>query len=285
MRFYLFLLIFTTSLLHAQLSNIRQTVEKGRIIIPYDLNGSDNDVYNISVTATHENGQIIKPRAIVGDLVAVTPGKDRNIWWQTTLDGLTPAGWKISLTVEISIGIHWILVEGGPSGDFYISASEVTFAQYDKFCEATGYTKPKANFGRGKQPVINVNVADAVAFCNWLSKETGTTVRLPEENEWEYAAQGGRKNGKHEYSGSNTIDGVAWYDGNSEGKTHEVATKKPNELGIYDMTGNVWEWCGILGAVRGGSWLSGSFLCRVASRGLDNPDNRYSLNGFRVVPK
>lgn len=192
--------------------------------------------------------------------------------------------------------IDWIKVEGGPTGDFNISATEVTFAQFDEYCDATGYTKPKANFGRGKQPVINVTVADAMAFCAWLSKETGTNVRLPEVNEWAYAAQGGNRSKKYEYSGSNIIDEVAW---NAEDKTHEVATKKPNELGIYDMSGNVWEWCGTSGLIRGGSYLPdalGGGNCRVSYPGVDlpalnysnyayPPDSRHGFGGFRVLQK
>jgi hypothetical protein len=285
MRFYLFLLVFTTSLLQAQLSNVRQTVENGRIIITYDLSGNDEDIYNISVAATHENGQTIKPRAIVGDLVAVTPGEDRSIWWQTPLDGLTPAGWKISLSAKKSIRVSWVFVQGGPTGDFYISATKVTFEQFDNFCDATGYKKPSADFGRGKQPVIYVNVADAQAFCSWLSEETRKIVRLPEENEWEYAAKGGSKSRGFEYSGSNSVDDVAWYNGNSERKTHEVGTKKPNELGIYDMSGNVWELCGTSGAIRGGSWSTSDGGCRVSFRYVLNPDLRGVDGGFRVVQK
>jgi hypothetical protein len=87
--------------------------------------------------------------------------------------------------VKSDNGTTWILVEGGPTGDFYIAATEIIFDQFDEFCNATGFKKPEAPFGRGKQPVVNVNVADAVAYCKWQSKETGTTVRLPEENEWE----------------------------------------------------------------------------------------------------
>ena len=179
-----------------------------------------------------------------------------------------------------------ILVEGGPGGDYYISATEVTFEQYDRFCDATGYKKPDGKFGRGKQPVIDVNVSDAMAYCRWLSKITGTTVRLPEEDEWVYAAKGGNKSKGYIYSGSNDIDEVAWYGSNSGDKTHEVGTKKPNELGIYDMSGNVWEWCGTEGAVRGGSWYFYGNGCRVSSRYVDFPDNRnYSLFGFRVLRK
>jgi formylglycine-generating enzyme required for sulfatase activity len=181
------------------------------------------------------------------------------------------------------IDIKWVLVKGGPGGDFYMSATEVTFAQYDKFCDAARYKKPVDKFGRGKQPVTNLNVADAVAFCKWLSKETGTTIRLPEENEWVYAARGGNRSKKFEYSGGNNIDEVAWYNGNSGEKTHEVATKKANELGIYDMTGNVCEWCGTSGAVRGGSWLDYVSSCRVSYRGDNDPVDRYF--GFRVLQK
>lgn len=186
--------------------------------------------------------------------------------------------------VDLSKLISWIKVEGGPGGDFSISATEVTFDQFDTFCDAIGYQNPKGNFGRGKQPVINVNVADAVAFCSWLSTETGTTIRLPEENEWEYAAKGGNKSRGYGYSGSNNIDEVAWYSDNSGRKAHEVGTKKPNELGIYDMSGNVDELCGTSGLIRGGSWGSRGNQCRVSCR-LDGYDVRLDLNGFRVLQK
>jgi formylglycine-generating enzyme required for sulfatase activity len=187
------------------------------------------------------------------------------------------------LGIQYGIEINWVFVEGRPRGAFYMSATEVTFDQYDKFCEVTGYDKPKADFGRGKQPVVNVNVADAVAFCDWLSKETGKTVRLPEEDEWEYAAKGGNKSKGCEYSGSNNIGEVAWYEGNSGGKTHEVGMKNPNELGLYDMSGNVFEWCGTRGWIRGGSWLDDDDKCRVSYRGGSGAGYRSSNYGFRLL--
>ena len=192
---------------------------------------------------------------------------------------------NVSLQVN-AIGIQWVFVEGGPTGDFYISATTVTFEQYDKFCDATGYEKPFARFGRGEMPVVFVNVGDALAYCDWLSKETGTTIRLPEEDEWEFAAKGGNKSKEYKYSGSNNIDEVAWYESNSKKKTHIVATKKSNELGIYDMSGNVWEWCGTKGAARGGSWGRHDLIfCQVSSRYDYTPDLRFISQGFRILQK
>ena len=166
---------------------------------------------------------------------------------------------------------------------FYIASTPVTFEQFDWFCERTGYHKPDDIDGRGDQPVINVNIPDALAFCRWLSDETGTTIRLPEENEWEYVARGGNKSEGYEYSGSNTIDDIAWYSGNSGDKTHRVGTKQPNELEIYDMTGNVWEWCGTEGALRGGSFDADIYDCLIPFRGISTPDHRYGALGFRVL--
>lgn len=151
--------------------------------------------------------------------------------------------------------------------DFRMSKTEVTFDMFDNFCKATGYPFPDdGGFGRGTRPVINVSWIGAVKYCNWLSTRngldkvyelqidsSGTKVvavhwdangyRLPTEAEWEYAAKGGSNPQGFLYSGSNDPNEIAWYSANSGNKPHEVGDKKPNELGIYDLEGNAWEWC------------------------------------------
>jgi len=146
---------------------------------------------------------------------------------------------------------------------FYIARYEVTFAEYDLFCADTvGKSKPSDHGqGRGNRPVTGVKWFDAVAYCNWLSEKEGLTpcysgkgrliqcdfaatgYRLPTEAEWEYAARGGRLSQGYVYAGSDDPDAVAWYAANSDGTTHPVGQKQPNELGLYDMSGNSWERC------------------------------------------
>ena len=157
--------------------------------------------------------------------------------------------------------------------------------------------------GREKMPIRNISWYGATAYCNWLSNKTGKTYRLPTEAEWEYAARGGNQSRGYKYSGSNNIGEVAWYNDNSDSKTYTVGTKKGNELGIYDMSGNVWEWCsdfysnyssaavknptgaerGASRVLRGGSWLNTAQGCRVSNRGSYAPADRGTDLGFRVV--
>ena len=153
-------------------------------------------------------------------------------------------------------------------------------------------------------PVENVSYNDVKEFILKLNQKTGKTFRLPTEAEWEYAARGGKKSKGYKYPGSNNIDNVAWYYENSSLKTHTVKTKQPNELGIYDMSGNVEEWCsdywygdytseaqtdpqgpssGSYRVYRGGSLLSDARDCRISNRSLSKPSNRFLNLGFRLA--
>jgi formylglycine-generating enzyme required for sulfatase activity len=188
-------------------------------------------------------------------------------------------------------------VKGGPASDFMMSATEVTFDQYDEFCDATGYVRPAAPFGRGEMPVVNVSKADARAYCLWLSKKLGKTVRLPNEEEWEYAAAGGPFTESYVFTGSGNPDDVAWYNENAEQdeydpekelpepRTHIVATKQPNILGFYDMSGNVWEWFdGEEEVAIGGAYTSIPHDCFPSSKsGSYDPGFKGINVGFRIV--
>lgn len=167
-------------------------------------------------------------------------------------------------------------------------------------------------FKGNNNPVEKVSWNDCQDFVRKLNSLTVQTFRLPTEAEWEFAARGGNKSKGYQYSGSNNLRDVAWYgqwdgntydNGNSGEKTHPVATKAPNELGIYDMSGNVCEWCqdwygsysssaqtnpqgpssGSYRVIRGGGWGDGAMFCRSAIRGNDRPGLRYYSLGLRLV--
>ncbi len=202
--------------------------------------------------------------------------------------------------------------------DFYISKYEITVKQYRQFCQATGHKFPKLPSPqwyqehpntpkwtwRDNNPIVNVNWYDAMAYCNWLSKITGEHYTLPTEAQWEYAARGGNKTHNYEYSGSNNINEVAWYDETTyERGTQPVGLLKPNELGIYDMSGNAFEWCldgygpypkkhlkdpvlhpnSPYRVVRGGCWYYYDEYCRVTQRDGPKPNLATFYYGFRVV--
>jgi hypothetical protein len=142
-------------------------------------------------------------------------------------------------TSELSAGIEMVFVTGSDTlPDFYIGKTEVTQAQWKAIMG-----KNPSHFKGDNLPVEKVSWNDIQKFLVKLNQQTGKNYRLPSSAEWRYAAQGGANSPQTIYSGSDNINKVAWYSGNAAKKTHPVATKQPNELGIYDMTGNVWEWC------------------------------------------
>ena len=181
---------------------------------------------------------------------------------------------------------------------YYMSETEVTQALWT----AVMGSNPSSFKGDNK-PVETVSWDDCQDFIRKLSQQTGLNFRLPTEAEWEFAARGGNKSKGYQYSGSKNIDDVAWYSSNSSSSTHDVKTKQPNELGIYDMSGNVWEWCqdwygsytagsqtnptgassGSDRVSRGGSWSGSAWCCRVAARSNYTPDFRNYFLGLRLV--
>ena len=172
---------------------------------------------------------------------------------------------------------------------YYIGETEVTQELWQ-----TVMGNNPSKFRGPQRPVEQVSWNDCKEFITKLNKLTGKNFRLPTEAEWEYAARGGHKSVrkfkgyKYIYSGSNTLDSVAWYADNSALKTHNVKTKKENELGIYDMNGNVYEWCSDKyrnnsRVLRGGSYYSGERRCRVTNRSRYNQTGSFNGGGLRLV--
>ena len=185
---------------------------------------------------------------------------------------------------------------------FYLCKYEVTQALW----RAVMGNNP-SYFKGNNLPVENVSWNDCQTFISRLNNLTGKNFRLPTEAEWEYAARGGNRSRGYKYSGSNTLSDVAWYDGNGGSETHPVGSKSPNELGLYDMSGNVWEWCsdwysdwygtyssssqtnpagpsdGSYRVGRGGSWFNVTWNCRSSCRNCSSPGDRYGNLGLRLA--
>ncbi|MEK7728455.1 MAG: SUMF1/EgtB/PvdO family nonheme iron enzyme, partial [candidate division KSB1 bacterium] len=188
---------------------------------------------------------------------------------------------------------------------FYMDKYEVTVAQYQKFLVANpaqdrpnNWTEQLQNTNR---PVVNVSWHDAVAYCEWMSKQRGKRVRLPTEAEWEYAARGGLSGKKYPWGDDISTSNANFYSSDKTNALQDVGRYSPNNYGLYDMAGNVWEWCSSLykpypykrddgreslstiepRVLRGGSWLNYPNYLRCANRYSYVPSDRYDLIGFR----
>ena len=191
--------------------------------------------------------------------------------------------------------IHQVFLD-----DFCIGRTLVTQSQWKRIMGNN------PSFWEGDDlPVENININDITLFIEKLNTVSGKKYRLPTEAEWEYAARGGIFSKGYKYSGSNNLDEVAWYNGNSNNQTHVVASRRANELGLYDMSGNVWEWVndiyetnyysnsphrnpsgpstGSIRSLRGGRFGSPEVRCCVSARSLSDPDIRCNAHGFRLV--
>ena len=307
----------------AEVKNESARQEGNRMVFQYDLVGTEADA-TVSITLTVEGKQYnAKDLHLEGALGTVKPGQAKMIYWNVLQD--FPRGYRGEIEADISTGGvaigGMVFVKGGcyqmgdtfgDGGsdekpvhevcvdDFYIGKYEVTQDQWRK---VMGNNPSNFSSCGGNCPVEQVSWNDVQDFIRQLNSQTGKAYRLPTEAEWEYAARSGGKSEK--YSGGNDIDSVAWYGSNSGSKTHPVGQKRANGLGIYDMSGNVWEWVqdifsdsayrshsknnpiytgsGARRVLRGGSWGSDPRYVRAALRGRDTPDVRRSVLGFRLA--
>ena len=276
---------------------------------------------------------MVKLKASAPSNLQITLSKDATAIQQSTVSqpivaqqpvAQTPItnGDNISIPVKDGISIEMVRVEAGTftmgatpemkdpwddekpahqvtlTNDYYIGKYEVTQTLW----QAVMGNNP-SNFKGDNLPVERVSWYDCQEFISKLNSITGKTFRLPTEAEWEYAARGGKKSRGYQYSGSSNLSDVAWYKDNSGSKTHTVGSRQANELGIYDMSGNVWEWCqdcfgtysnssqvNPTGAnsrskrvIRGGCWYYSAGCCRSSYRDYNTPGSRFDNLGFRLV--
>jgi formylglycine-generating enzyme required for sulfatase activity len=337
---FIFLFLPLTWAKAQSVSRVEMSQEGKTLVVEYVLEASEPQ--EILLYVSQDGGKTFsKPlEKVSGDVgKGIAPGNKRMVW--NVLEELPElVGDNIVFMVEIAEGLIWEAKNGRPRMEwvaipagtftmgspsyetdrgsdegpqhpvslsgFKMSKYEVTFAQYDAFCDATGRQKPSDNgWGRGNRPVINVDWNAATAFAQWMG------CRLPTEAEWEYACRTGTTSPFN--TGSCLSSSQANYNGNYPystcgmgtylQKTMSVGSYAPNAWGLHDMHGNVWEWCsdwygdyssspqtnpkgpssGSYRFLRGGSWNNYGWYCRSATRNYYAPSARFYIIGFRLV--
>ena len=305
-----------------KVSSIRAEQRGQDIFVLYSLETSSP--CEVSLLLSQDNGVTWGSplKNVSGDIGKNISAGEKQISWKVLEEREQLVGDKIKFKVvasgKKSFEPEMIFVEGGTfqmgssSGEsdekpihsvtlsaFNIGKYEVTQAQW----KAVMGNNPSNFTGCDDCPVENVSWNDVQQYISKLNSQTGKNYRLPTEAEWEFSARGGKSSKGYTYSGSNDLNSVAWNSDNSGSKTHAVGGKQANELGVYDMTGNVWEWCsdwygtynsysetnptgassGQDRVLRGGSWYGDASGCRAAIRDWINPDYGGSSDGFRLV--
>ena len=322
----LVMVLWAASAFGAEVTNLRIVQEGGRGVFTYDLtaNADEKDA-DVAVTVTVAGKSYdAKDLHLEGDFGKTATGKGKRITWNVLQD--FPKGLRADVDVDVTagggpsiantIGMKFVLIPAGSfmmgegsekhqvtiSSPFYMQTTEVTQGQWQR---VMGNNPSRFKDGGGDCPVEQVSWNDVQEFIRKLNGLEGTDkYRLPTEAQWEYAARSGGK--KEEWAGTSnesSLGSYAWYDANSGGKTHPVARKQPNGLGLFDMSGNVWEWCqdwygnypagsvtdpegpssGSFRVLRGGSWYYYAGRCRSAFRYYNVPGSRDDDLGFRLL--
>ncbi len=329
--FFISFLFFPLPAFAAEVKNVNSRQEGNRMLFEYDLVGDESDA-EVQLTVTVK-GQVypMDKLHLEGDAGKVKVGKGKKIWWNVLRD--FPRGvagdveWELTAGAkkfkDPTTGMEFVFVKGGcfrmgdafgdggsderPAhevcvNDFYMGIYEVTQVQWERVMDGNPSHFKKG----GNYPVEQVGWNDVQNFIERLNRQSGKKYRLPTEAEWEYAARSGGK--REKWAGTNSeseLGDYVWYDKNSGGSTHPVGEKKPNGLGLYDMSGNVWEWCadsydqdyyrnsprdnpqgpgsGSSQVLRGGSWLFGPWDARAAIRLGGPPSYGSIIVGFRLA--
>lgn len=334
---YFIVFSFAINIVFSQDVEVRNVVAAQNfddIVVTYDLLSENESLtYTVTLYCSTNGGKVFGDplKNAQGDVgFNISPGEGKKITWRV-LDEVPQfvyddVVFKVTAKANSRGIIDLVFVEGGrfimgnangqadekPEhevhlSNFYISQYEITVKQYKEFCEKSGRSMPESNSEwLDDHPMTYVSWDDAKAYCNWLSEMTGEKYRLPTEAEWEYVAKGGIHGFENTEPPSLEIDNYAWHRGNTGGYGHyKVGTLKPNALRIYDIIGNVWEWCedwysgayynyspglnphgppkGKVKVARGGSWRESADKISETLRFYQSPSSMTSYVGFRVV--